>query len=287
MTTSTAFPINEEKMTLSEEQIQFYKENGYIQIKDFLSPEEVAHLKAVMLRAVAQQKEAQAELVATMAAPEVSEEAKQAAANYGKVFDQHVNIWEHDEEMKRISFNPRWAEVARQLIGCKNVRIWHDQALIKQSGPDSRPTNWHQDTVYWPHNENGGMSIWIAIDDVDENNGCMHFIPKTRDLGRLDPVDLSTDETDLILKELKKHDENVADPECQAMPSGSVTFHDGLTFHYANANHSGKPRHAFVVIYMPDGTTYNGNKHVMTDGRGLKVDEPIADDSRFILLTDN
>ena len=37
---------------------------------------------------------------------------------------------------------------------------------------------WHQDGTYWPIEPKATCSVWIAITDVDENNGCMKFIPK-------------------------------------------------------------------------------------------------------------
>jgi hypothetical protein len=55
-----------------------------------------------------------------------------------------------------------------------------------------------------------------------------------------------------------------------------VTFHNGLTFHYANANTTDAPRRALAIIYMPDGVTYNGHAHVVTDGLGLTVGRPLA-----------
>jgi ectoine hydroxylase-related dioxygenase (phytanoyl-CoA dioxygenase family) len=51
--------------------------------------------------------------------------------------------------------------------------------------------------------------------------------------------------------------------------AGSCTFHDGLTFHYASANSTDRPRRAIVTIYMPDGTVYTGKSHVVSDGQGL------------------
>ena len=62
-----------------------------------------------------------------------------------------------------------------------------------------------------------------------------------------------------------------------------MTFHDGLTFHYASANSTDKPRHALAIIYMPDGTTYNGKPHVVTDGLNLTQGAPI-DHEHFPIL---
>ena len=68
------------------------------------------------------------------------------------------------------------------------------------------------------------------------------------------------------------------------MSAGSCTFHNGLTFHYAPPNRSSAVRRAFVVIYMPDGTTYSGQRHICTDGLGLSIGRPIAGEM-FPVLT--
>ena len=41
----------------------------------------------------------------------------------------------------------------------------------------SAPTLWHQDEGYWGRNlDDLGITCWMPFHDVDERNGCMHFI---------------------------------------------------------------------------------------------------------------
>ncbi|MFX9416229.1 phytanoyl-CoA dioxygenase family protein, partial [Acinetobacter baumannii] len=78
--------------------------------------------------------------------------------------------------MAKFVLGNRFANLAKQLTGFAGIRLFHDHALLKMPG-DSKPTPWHQDRPYWPMIDNGkplqALSIWIALDDVDENNGCM------------------------------------------------------------------------------------------------------------------
>lgn len=282
---------------LSPEQLAFYRENGYLQIRNLLTPEEVARIKAAMYRAIENQKKAQAERADSVKNSDLEKNPAVTDAKavdfYSKVFEQRVNIWEFDPEMREITQDPRFGEIARQLTGAQAIRLFHDHALIKHAG-DSRATNWHQDTPYWPMNENGALSIWIALDDVDLDNGCMQFIARSRDVNRLAPQPLGPDDpfgglfeevADATSEEKKrvreafgaiKRGEHPDLLRIMDMPAGSVTFHDGLTLHYANANRSDRPRHALAIIFMPDGTTYSGASHCMTDDLNLKVGEPIA-----------
>jgi hypothetical protein len=34
-------------------------------------------------------------------------------------------------------------------------------------------------------------------------------------------------------------------------------------------------REAFAIIYMPDGTSYDGTEHIVTDSLGLKVGDKL------------
>ncbi len=172
-----------------------------------------------------------------------------------KIFFQKVNLWRDHEGVSRLVRGARLAEVARRLAGATAIRAWHDHALFKPGGEESRASAWHQDLPYWPMNEPGALSCWLALDDVGPTNGCMHFIRRSHLVGRLDPISL-TDPQDIFSLVPQEHREAV-DPASYvaAMSAGSCAFHNGLTFHYAPPNRSGVVRRAFVVIYMPDGTT--------------------------------
>jgi ectoine hydroxylase-related dioxygenase (phytanoyl-CoA dioxygenase family) len=169
--------------------------------------------------------------------------------------------------MTRYSFHERFADLALQLSGADGIRFFHDHALYKDPG-DSKPTPWHQDYPFWPM-ENGkeSLSIWIALDDVDESNGCMMFVPGSHKTGKLSAIPLNnpTNLFDYVEDEELKSRKPVMCP----MKAGSCTFHNGLTFHYAHANRTAQPRRAFAIIYMPDGTIFNGKKHLVTDGSGF------------------
>jgi len=123
-------------------------------------------------------------------------------------------------------------------------------------------------------NEPGALSCWMALDDVDERNGCMQFVPKSHTWGMLEPINLIHAQSifDLVPDRERKD----FTPAVMRMPAGSCTFHNGLTFHYASANCTDRPRRAIITIYMPDGITFSGKGHVVTDGLGLEAGKPIA-----------
>lgn len=245
---------------LTAEQIAFYQKNGFIQVDNVLTLDEVADLAEAMEEAMTVDSEN-------------SVKTDQDNGAYYKVLNQKVNVWRDHGTMAKFSFHPRVAQIAKELSGASAVRFFHDHALWKMP-QDSKHTPWHQDLVYWPMNEEGALSAWIPVDDVDESNGCMKFVPGSHRMGKLTGIDLVNPQD---IFEFTQGDSEMSEKRAVIVPlkKGSCTFHHGLTFHYAHANTTDKPRRVLAVIYMPDGTTYSGAGHLCTDNRNLKVNEPI------------
>jgi ectoine hydroxylase-related dioxygenase (phytanoyl-CoA dioxygenase family) len=116
----------------------------------------------------------------------------------------------------------------------------------------------------------------MALDDVTVENGCMHFIPGSHKLGRLDAIDLINpqDLFKLVPAAKNKKFESVPVP----LKTGSCTFHNDLTFHYAGPNKTDRPRRAMVTIYMPAGITYTHVPHIVGDRANLVEGEEFDGD---------
>ncbi len=244
---------------LTEDQIRFYEENGYVRLDNVLTMAEVEVLRSALATAVEDKNKLNLNL-----GPRTDE-------GYAKVFLQMVNLWERYPVLEDYVHDARVGDIARRLTRSRHVRIWHDQALIKYP-QDSKPTAWHQDTVYWPMNETGGLSCWMALDDVTVDRGCMWFIPGSHKLGPLDPVDLGNTTSDGPLGLLPESFRHVKPVSVELKP-GSCTFHNGLTFHYAGPNVTTTPRRAMVTIFIPAGTTYKEHPHLVGDRSNLKPGE--------------
>ncbi|MFD2612481.1 phytanoyl-CoA dioxygenase family protein [Paenibacillus gansuensis] len=244
---------------LSKETVEAYREYGFVQIDDVLTPEEVRELASYMEEAMVQKNE-----------HAVNQDAP--GGSYYRVLNQKVNVWRDHGGMAQFSFHSKLARMALELTGAEGIRLFHDHALWKMP-QDSKPTPWHQDFPYWPMNEPGALSIWIPVDDVDENNGCMMFVPESQKKGKLTGIDFLNPQDLFEIADMKDMEKDK--PVKVPLKAGSCTFHNGLTFHYAHANLTDRPRRVLAIIYMPDGTTYSGQPHQMTNDIGLVVGEPI------------
>jgi ectoine hydroxylase-related dioxygenase (phytanoyl-CoA dioxygenase family) len=147
---------------------------------------------------------------------------------------------------------------------------------------DSKPSAWHQDLPYWPMQESAPLSC-MGLDNVNEANGCMAFVPGSHTFGRLEPIRL-TDPQDLFsLVPAEGRAGRELKGVFQPMPAGSCTFHNELTFHYAGPNMTNRPRRAMITIYMPDGVHFNGADHVVTQDLDLRAGDVLAG-KRFPVL---
>ena len=53
------------------------------------------------------------------------------------------------------------------------VRVYHDQALLKEPGGGHTP--WHQDQNYWPFDSKRTVFMWMPSVDIEPEVGSMHF----------------------------------------------------------------------------------------------------------------
>lgn len=196
------------------------------------------------------------------------------------MFTQVLQVWQFDETMRELTFDPTLASLAAELTG-EPMRLWHDHMLIKEPHND-RATEFHQDGPLWSYDgAERALSAWVALVDVPVERGCMTFIPASQKRTDLRPINLA-DEVDLFVAAPEMTwDKRVTIP----LKAGDCTFHNAFTGHMATPNRTDDPRFAHVVVYAPQSSTFNGRKHIVTDPLGLSVGQTLPDEAFPPLLT--
>jgi ectoine hydroxylase-related dioxygenase (phytanoyl-CoA dioxygenase family) len=164
---------------------------------------------------------------------------------------QIIDMHKLDDAFRRILYKPAILDLVEGLMGTPNIRLYHDQALYKPPlHGDEVP--WHQDNGYWKLDPAAAMSLWIALDDADEANGCMRFIPGSHKAG-----EVGHQRAGQYIAQLKADaDESLAVPV--PLPAGSGVVHHCRTLHNTQPNHTPRQRRAWVMHLMPSGTCQNG-----------------------------
>ena len=255
---------------LTPEKVRNYQENGFVVLENFLSADELEFWRRSVDEAVANRTGA---TPAQLAGNKLFDRKEGAAAPgdsgvkkpyYASVFTQSLQLHMDHEGVNSMMLDPDIGKAAATLAGVQGIRIWHDQALIKE--PWANPTGWHLDNPYWSfgneHGPHGGaISLWVALDDATPENGALLFIPgshKEAEYHRNAGIGENLGELFEVYPEWAARE-----PVMVPMKAGTASFHSGMTAHGAGANMTSGRRRAMTCGYMPDGATFNGNPNVL------------------------
>lgn len=218
-------------MPLSEEMLSFYRTNNYIKLKNVFSSNLIQYFnKIVTDRALLMQQ------------PDIPLEKRDT---YGKAFVQLFNLWTIDDLVKTLVFSKRLAGIAAQLLDVDGVRLYHDQALFKESGGGITP--WHADQYYWPLDSDKTITAWIPLQKTPLEMGPLEFSAGSQQIKTGRDLSISDESEAMIGQRLRVTDfEHVV----EAFDVGEVSFHSGWIFHRAGANQTKDTRKVMTIIYM-------------------------------------
>lgn len=154
-----------------------------------------------------------------------------------------------------VAAHPNILDMVEQLIG-PDIILWIARILCKPS-VEGREVPWHQDGEYWPMRPLETCTVWIALDEVSTENGCMRFIPGSHQNEGLYSHHMS-DRKDLVLN-LELDDDQFDESKSVnvELPKGGMSIHHVKLIHGSLANRSQKRRAALVLRYMPASSFYD------------------------------
>ena len=235
--------------SLSAEQQSAYQREGHILLRGLASHEEVYFYRRFILDAVAEVTRQQ--------------DSQGRISDYSAMFTQVTNVWRVNDLARQFVFAKRFARVAADLMGVKGVRLYHDQALIKE--PGGKPTPWHQDHYYWPLDTEHTVTMWMPLVDITKEMGSMSFAGGSHRVGAFKEMPISDTSQEYFERTIKEKNFSVHTNEI--INAGDATFHSGRMLHSAHPNSSTKRREVITMIYYADGT------HIMQpDNEHRKVD---------------
>jgi ectoine hydroxylase-related dioxygenase (phytanoyl-CoA dioxygenase family) len=247
------------KSTVTEEQSARYGKEGFLVVDEFLSSDELAEWREAVDHAVEQRGRQRLSFDAGgEEGTSLTERTQEERDYYDSVFTQRNNLWQTDEHMKELLLQSDLGHFVADVAGIKGVRIWHDQALIKE--PYGNPTAYHLDVPFWSFKSADAITIWIALDDATIENGCLYYVPGSHLAQKFDNVGIGNELGALF--DVYPEWADVAAVPCP-VPAGGALLHNGLTFHGAGANMTPGRRRAMTCAYMPEGSTFNGTQNVL------------------------
>lgn len=250
----------------TEDDVKFFKENGYWVSPKVIDDERLAKLRERMEKVYRGEFE-------TGTPPEV---AWSYEKGHPKTLRKTDMASYADLTIRALALDPVIGEIAAALTGNDTIRFWADQLLLKpeQSGGQGSNVGWHQDYTYWQcfHNPETLLTAWVAYDDVDEENGCMQMVPGSNHWGLLNGSDFHE-------QNLEKIKQGINVPEGQnfrtapiVMKAGQISFHHSLTIHGSGPNKSDRVRRSSAIHLMTGETTFRDDESV----RYISINEFIA-----------
>ncbi|MGA0556302.1 phytanoyl-CoA dioxygenase family protein [Larkinella sp. VNQ87] len=228
--TSLAQQLDQE-YAVQPEAIAFYRRNGYVKLKNVLSPEVLEYYGTIISDLVIR--------LNTLTKP------MEERTTYERAFLQIMNLWREDETAREFVFSRRLAKIAADLMGVDGVRLYHDQALYKE--PSGGITPWHADQFYWPLASPNTVTVWIPLQETPMEMGPLAFAEQSQNVEIGRNVEISDESEKLLAEELARQNFTINDTSFEL---GEVSYHAGWTFHRAGPNTSNAPRKVMTMIYM-------------------------------------
>ena len=152
----------------------------------------------------------------------------------------------HDEWFRQYAQHPRWKQLAETLIGEPAAA---DEPEWFNKPPGSRHvTPPHQDNYYFCLSPPNVLTIWLALDAVDAENGCLRYVNGShkhgfRPHGRSRILGFSQGITNYSHEDFARETAVVLQP-------GDAVAHHGMTIHRADANLSAaRHRRSFAMVF--------------------------------------
>ncbi len=147
-----------------------------------------------------------------------------------------------------ICMNDVFLDHVEDLIG-PDFYLWASNFFIKDPGKGDTVA-WHQDAYYWPMDPVESATVWLAVDDVDESNGAMLFIPGSHKTGFIEHERLGDGDSVLglgIPTDKLERSKAVS----VNLSAGEFSIHDDKLIHGSPRNSSSRRRAGLTIRYSP------------------------------------
>jgi ectoine hydroxylase-related dioxygenase (phytanoyl-CoA dioxygenase family) len=225
-----------EPYRLTRDQVNFYRENGYLAGLKVLNEEQLEALRGELAQLVDPSHPGH-ELFYEFNANE--------SADPSKILFHALGAWRIKPALHDLLWHPAFVVRAAQLLGGA-VRFWHDQIFYKPAHHGG-VVIWHQDYSYWTRTTPvAHISCWIGLDDSTRANGCVHYVPGSHRWPLLPRASFAS-HMDAILDALTPEQRADFKPVPIELKAGECSFHHSFMVHGSYANETAVPRRAVVI----------------------------------------
>ncbi len=225
---------------ITEQDVSFFKDNGYLALADALTPDEVAELRAEATRICRGELGAYRGVLPLL--PGDSDD--DVLRRYLCIHFPH----KLSQVMYRYLAHPAIVDVLTKLIG-PDIKSMQSMLFIKAAGKPGQA--WHQDEVFIPTRDRSLTGAWIAMDDATVENGGLWVIPGSHKPGILWPQHPHGDRRFDCTDETFGFPYTDADAVPVEVKAGTILFFNGYLLHRSLPNNARSGyRRVLVNHYM-------------------------------------
>lgn len=219
---------------LTQEQKDFFSENGYLMVEDAVTPEQLDRLRKITAAFI---------------------EASRTVSQSNDVYDLDAGHTADTPRLTRIKIphkqdpyfwdllrNSTMTQVLNDLLG-PDTTILTSKLNTKAPG-GGRAVEWHQDWAFYPHTNDDLLAFGLMLEDVDADNGPLMVVPGSHK----GPV-LSHDANGVFAGAIDPDDPLFEKEKAVTLTgkAGAMTVHHARTLHGSAPNISDRPR--FILFY--------------------------------------
>ena len=226
------------QVDVTEEQVAFFRKNGFLSIERITSDDELESLRTTYDELFRRRAGEDRGLYYDLGAPR---------GHKGReVLPQVLGPDIHFPELRESLYYQNALKLSSKLLGIEAETVTQAGHMILKPGRFGRETPWHQDEAYWnPEDILNSLSVWLSLDPATVESGCMQFIPRSnkQEVRWHRHID-----NDPLIHGLTTDDVDPSEAIACPVPAGGATFHSPRTLHYTGPNRTEHPRRAYILV---------------------------------------
>ena len=224
-------------MKLNPQQIEQYRDEGYVLVPDVLEPETLMKLRDVTDRVV---------------------DSARGLTTHSDILDLEPSHTPDVPRVRRIKkpqlADPFYRQLAAhvptmELLSCligPNIRMRPGGKVNMKSAEFGAPVEWHQDWAFYPHTNQDVLAVGFLLDDMDEDNGPLMVLPGSH----LGPVhDHHANGAFCGAMDVEEAGVDLSEARTITGTAGSVTIHHARLVHGSALNRTDRQRRIMFVEY--------------------------------------
>ncbi|XP_069676048.1 phytanoyl-CoA dioxygenase, peroxisomal-like [Periplaneta americana] len=226
---------------LTKEQVQFYKDNGFIKLENIFTEEEFKEISDEYDDLFARKKSIG--LNATWKGKEMKDAANDEEV---EVLSIH-NLQFHSAVFTRLITNKKLLDALEDIMDTPNILLHHTKAHLKPPSKGS-PFLVHQDYHYFPYKKDSMIAAFVNLDDSSPENGGLAIYPGSHKLGPLEDFGEPKSGQPYHYVDPEKYPLSGATPI--HAKKGDVIVFSYLLLHGSYLNKSDRVRRMFLIQLM-------------------------------------